>query len=140
MDKVVERPLYQTPNTTSRTFYRSAFTSTSTRFASSKFSSSSASSSSALPSAHIHTDDHCKDKDGRTKTRQHKEIHRAFAHPGDVVTGIPSTAATRVLSSIGKPSNTERSVLNKNEDEHYGRDQKDARSRSEYERQSYDRI
>ncbi|KOM50607.1 hypothetical protein LR48_Vigan08g143400 [Vigna angularis] len=45
-----------------RTFYCSIFASTS-----SKFSSSSASSSRSSPSAHIHTDDHCNDKDGRTK-------------------------------------------------------------------------
>ncbi|KOM58129.1 hypothetical protein LR48_Vigan11g116300 [Vigna angularis] len=59
------------------------------------------SSSSSSPSAHIHTDDHCNDKDGRTKPDTTGKCRlQAFVHPGDVVTGILSSAATRVSSFI----------------------------------------
>ncbi|KOM41836.1 hypothetical protein LR48_Vigan04g203400 [Vigna angularis] len=61
-----------------------------------------ASSNSSSPYAHIHTDDHCNDKDERTKqdktgnTGQYEIcVATTFVHPGDVVTGMPSTAVTR---------------------------------------------
>ncbi|KOM39621.1 hypothetical protein LR48_Vigan03g300300 [Vigna angularis] len=52
-------------------------------------------------SAHIHTDDHCNDKDGRTRQDMTRKTQATtFVHSGDVVTGIPTSAATRELETV----------------------------------------
>ncbi|KOM56732.1 hypothetical protein LR48_Vigan10g262400 [Vigna angularis] len=70
-----------------------------------RYCSSNVSSSRASPSAHIHTDDHCKDKDGRpNETTQGKTQATTFVHPGDVVTGILISCHPSASSSGSLPS------------------------------------
>ncbi|KOM26091.1 hypothetical protein LR48_Vigan230s000200 [Vigna angularis] len=54
-------------------------------------------STMASSSAHIHTDDHCNDRTDVQIQDNTKKEHMALVHPGDVVTGKHSTAATREL-------------------------------------------